>query len=168
MLNVVAIMGRLVHDPELRTTTQGHSVCSFRIACDRSYVQQGQERQADFIDVIAWRQSAEFVSKHFKKGSMISIEGSLQTRNYQDKNGNSRTAVEVVANNISFAGAKTADKPAARDFDQQTQKLYTREAKTAQSAPQPHFTDGQPDAIPDAERYNADSFVFSDTDDLPF
>lgn len=106
MLNIVAIMGRLVHDPELKTTQQGTSVCSFRIACDRSYTPNGQERQADFIDVVAWRQSAEFVSKHFQKGSMIAIEGSLQTRQYQDKQGRNRTAVEVLANNISFAGPK--------------------------------------------------------------
>ena len=157
MLNVVAIMGRLVADPELRTTTQGHSVCSFRIACDRSYAQQGQERQADFIDIVAWRQQADFVSKYFQKGSMIAVEGSLQTRQYQDKQGSKRTAVEVVANNISFAGAKAADKPAARDFDQQTQ-TYTHEAKTAQSAPQPAQTQGSMD----------DFSVISDTDDLPF
>ena len=157
MLNVVAIMGRLVADPELRTTPAGHSVCSFRIACDRSYVQQGQERQADFIDIVAWRQQADFVSKYFQKGSLIAIDGSLQTRQYQDKQGNKRTAVEVVANSISFAGAKAADKPAARDFDQQTQN-YTHEAKAAQNAPQPAYTQG-----------NMDDFaVISDTDDLPF
>lgn len=167
MLNVVAIIGRFVADPELRTTTQGTSVCTFRIACERSYTQKGKQRQADFVDIVAWGKTAEFICKFFQKGSMIAVDGSLQTRQYQDKQGNKRTAVEVVANNISFAGEKAADKPVARDFDQQTQN-YTREAKTAQSAPQPHFTDGQPDAIPDAERYNADSFVFSDTDDLPF
>lgn len=120
MLNVVAIMGRLVADPELRTTTQGNSVCSFRIACDRSYAQQGQERQADFIDVIAWRQQAEFVSKYFQRGSLIAVEGSLQTRKYQDKNGANRTAVEVVANNISFAGAKRQDSQSAPSYEQQT------------------------------------------------
>lgn len=162
MLNVVAIMGRLVRDPELRTTQQGNSVCNFRIACDRSYVQHGQERQADFIDVVAWRQQADFVSRHFQMGSMIAIDGSLQTRKYQDKSGNNRTSVEVVANNISFAGEKAANKPAVRDFDKQT-KSYTSEAKTAQNAPQPHFTDDQPDAIP------LDDFaVISDTDDLLF
>lgn len=155
MLNVVAIMGRLVADPELRTTTQGHSVCSFRIACDRSYVQQGQQRQADFIDIVAWRQQADFVSKYFQKGSMIAVEGRLQTRNYQDKNGNNRTAVEVVANNISFAGAKRQDGQSALSYKQQT--------KAAQNASQPHFTDDQPDAIP------PDDFaVISDNDDLPF
>lgn len=167
MLNVVAIMGRLVADPELRTTQQGTNVCTFRIACERSYAKPGEQRQADFVDIVAWGKTAEFICKFFQKGSMIAIDGSIQTRNYQDKQGNKRTAVEVVANNISFAGAKAADKPAARDFDQQTQN-YTHEAKSAQSAPQPRFTDGQLDAIPDAARYNADSAVFSDTDDLPF
>ena len=78
MLNVVAIMGRLVADPELRTTTQGTNVCSFRIACDRNFARQGEQRQADFIDIVAWRQQAEFVSKYFQKGSLIAIEGSLQ------------------------------------------------------------------------------------------
>lgn len=157
MLNVVAIMGRLVADPELRTTPAGHSVCSFRIACDRSYVQQGQQRQADFIDIVAWRHQADFVSKYFQKGSMIAVEGSLQTRNYQDKNGNNRTAVEVVANNISFAGAKPVDKPAAASYDQQT-KNHVQQAKAAQYAPQPAYTQGSMD----------DFAVINDNDDLPF
>lgn len=157
MLNVVAIMGRLVADPELRTTQQGTNVCTFRIACERSFAKQGEQRQADFIEIVAWRQQANFVCKYFQKGSMIAIDGSLQTRQYQDKQGNNRTAVEVVANNISFAGAKTADKPAACGFDQQTQN-YTHEAKTAQSAPQPVYTQGSMD----------DFSEISDTDDLPF
>ena len=157
MLNVVAIMGRLVADPELRTTTQGTNVCSFRIACDRNFARQGEQRQADFVDIVAWGKTAEFICKFFQKGSMIAVDGSLQTRNYQDKQGNKRTAVEVVANNISFAGAKAAEKPAARDFNQQTQN-YTHEAKTAQSAPQPAYTQGSMD----------DFSVISDTDDLPF
>ena len=152
MLNVVAIMGRLVADPELRTTTQGHSVCSFRIACDRSYVQQGQQRQADFIDIVAWRQQADFVSKYFQKGSMIAVEGSLQTRNYQDKNGNSRTAVEVVANNISFAGAKRQDSQSAPSYEQQTAS-HVEQAKA-----QTGFAQGSAD----------DFAVINDDDDLPF
>lgn len=167
MLNVVAIMGRLVADPELRTTQQGTNVCTFRIACERSYTPKGQQRQADFVDIVAWGKTAEFICKFFQKGSMIAIDGSLQTRNYQDKQGNKRTAVEVVANNISFAGAKAADKPAAASYEQQTRN-HVQQAKAAQNAPQPRFTDGQLDAIPDAERYNADSAMFSDTDDLPF
>lgn len=157
MLNIVAIMGRLVADPELRTTTNGTNVCTFRIACERSYTPKGQQRQADFVDIVAWGKTAEFICKFFRKGSMIAIDGSLQTRHYQGKDGSNRTAVEVVASNISFAGAKAADKPAARDFDQQTQN-YTNEAKTAQSAPQPAYTQGGTD----------DFAVISDTDDLPF
>lgn len=167
MLNVVAIMGRLVADPELRTTQQGTNVCTFRIACERSYTPKGQQRQADFVDIVAWGKTAEFICKFFQKGSMIAVEGSLQTRNYQDKQGNKRTAVEVLANNISFAGAKAADEPAAASYEQQTRN-HVQQAKAAQNAPQPRFTDGQLDAIPDAARYNADSAVFSDTDDLPF
>ena len=106
MLNVVAIMGRLVADPELRTTPQGTNVCSFRIACDRNFARQGEQRQADFIDIVAWRQQAEFVSKYFQKGSLIAIEGSLQTRQYQDKNGNNRTAIEVNCDEVSFGETK--------------------------------------------------------------
>ena len=157
MLNCVAIMGMLVADPELRTTPAGYSVCSFRIACDRSYVQQGQQRQADFIDIVAWRQQADFVSKYFQKGSMIAVEGSLQTRNYQDKNGNNRTAVEVVANNISFAGAKRQDSQSAPSYEQQTTS-HVQQAKAAQNAPQPAYTQGSMD----------DFAVISDNDDLPF
>ena len=123
MLNLVALMGRLVYDPELKTTQNGTNVCSFRIAVDRSFTRQGEERKADFIDVTAWRQTAEFVSKYFQKGSMIAIEGSLQTRQYQDKNGNNRTATEVLASQVSFCGGKAAEKPAVRDFDQQTENL---------------------------------------------
>ena len=106
MLNCAVLMGRLVADPELRTTTSGISVTSFRIAVDRNFVRQGEERQADFIDIVAWRQTAEFVSRYFRKGSMIAVQGSIQTRNYEDKQGNKRTAVEVVADNVSFCGSK--------------------------------------------------------------
>ena len=106
MLNCAVIMGRLVADPELRTTTSGISVTSFRVAVDRSFVRQGEERQADFIDVVAWRQTAEFVTRFFRKGSMIAVQGSIQTRNYEDRNGNKRTAVEIVADNVSFCGSK--------------------------------------------------------------
>ena len=106
MLNCAVLMGRLVADPELRTTTTGISVTSFRIAVDRSFVRQGEERQADFIDIVAWRQTADFVCRYFRKGSMIAVQGSIQTRNYEDKQGNKRTAVEVVADNVSFCGSK--------------------------------------------------------------
>lgn len=106
MLNVVVLMGRLVADPELRRTQSDLAVCSFRIAVDRSYSNKSGERQADFIDIVAWRGTAEFVCKYFTKGQMIAVEGSIQTRSYEDKQGNKRTAVEVVANNVSFCGSK--------------------------------------------------------------
>ena len=102
MLNCAIIMGRLTADPELRTTGNGTSVTSFSVAVDRSFVRAGEQRQTDFINVVAWRQTAEFVTRYFHKGSMIAVQGSIQTRNYEDKNGNKRTAVEIVANNVSF------------------------------------------------------------------
>lgn len=106
MINVATIMGRLVADPELRKTPSGVSVTSFTVAVDRSYVKQGEERQADFIDVTAWRGTADFVAKWFHKGSMIAVSGSIQTRTYEDKNGNKRKAVEIIANEVSFCGDK--------------------------------------------------------------
>ena len=110
MLNSVILMGRLVADPELRQTPNGVSVCAFRIAVDRAY--SGKEKQADFIDIVAWRQSAEFVSKYFAKGKMIIVEGSIQARSYEDRNGNKRTAVEVVADNVQFGEPKgSGEKP---------------------------------------------------------
>ena len=107
MLNVVVLMGRLVADPQLRQTPQGISVASFRIAVDRNFARQGEQRQADFIDIVAWRQQADFVTKYFRKGQMIAIQGSLQSRSYEDKNGNRRNVLEVVADRISFCGSKS-------------------------------------------------------------
>ena len=160
MLNVVAIMGRLVADPELRTTPQGTNVCSFRIACDRNFVRQGEQRQADFIDIVAWRSQAEFVSKYFQKGSLIAIEGSLQTRQYQDKNGNNRTAVEVVANNVNFAGPKS-------NGSNQGGGSYQNAAPSYQNA-----APARPAAVEAAPSYSAgsadDFAVIDDSDDLPF
>ena len=109
MLNVVAIMGRLVADPELRTTPQGTNVCSFRIACDRNFARQGEQRQADFIDIVAWRSQAEFVSKYFTKGRMAVVSGRLQIRNWEDKEGNKRRTAEILAENIYFGDSKKED-----------------------------------------------------------
>lgn len=106
MINNVVLMGRLTADPELKTTPNGTSVTSFSLAVERNYAPKGQERETDFINVVAWRQTAEFICRYFSKGSMIAIEGSIQTRKYQDRNGNNRVAVEVVANQASFCGSK--------------------------------------------------------------
>ena len=109
MLNVVAIMGRLAADPQLRQTTTGKNVASFRIACDRGRRDANGQSQADWLDVVAWDRTAEFVCKYFQKGSLIAIDGRLQSRSYQDKNGNNRTAIEIVANNVNFAAPKSAN-----------------------------------------------------------
>lgn len=106
MLNVVAIMGRMVKDPELKTTNSGKSVCSFRIANDSGYKDASGQSQTNWLDVTAWGKTAEFVCKYFPKGALIAIDGRLQSRNYQDKSGNNRNAVEVVVSNVSFAGNK--------------------------------------------------------------
>ena len=106
MLNRVILMGRMVSDPELKTTGSGTNVTSFTIAVDRNYVKQGEERKADFIGIVCWRQQAEFVCRYFGKGSLIAIEGQLQTRTYQAKDGTNRNVVEVMAENVSFTGER--------------------------------------------------------------
>lgn len=102
-MNTVILMGRLTADPELKHTANDTAVTSFSIAVDRP---MAKEKTADFINVSAWRKTAEFITKYFRKGSMIAIQGSLQTRRYEDKDGNKRTAYEVVANNVEFCGGK--------------------------------------------------------------
>mgnify|MGYP002762429618 CR=1 FL=1 len=151
MLNVVAIMGRLVADPELRTTPAGVNVCQFRIACDRNFARQGEQRQSDFVDIVAWRAQADFVCRYFSKGSLIAINGHIETHNYQDKNGNNRTAVAVVADNINFAGSKGTGKPVDEG---------------GEAAPR---FDARPKADPPANYGGVDDFaVIDDSDDLPF
>ena len=106
MLNRIVIMGRLARDPELRRTQSGIAVTSFRIACDRDFKSQGGEKATDWIDIVAWRQTAEFVSKYFAKGRLAIVEGRLQSRDWTDKDGNKRTAIEVVADNVYFGDSK--------------------------------------------------------------
>lgn len=115
MLNCAVIMGRLTADPELKTTSSNLPVLSFTVAVDRNYQSQGQERQADFINCVAWRQSAEFISRYFRKGQMIAIQGSIQTRSYDDRNGIRRTAVEIVVDRASFCGSKAESGAATAD-----------------------------------------------------
>lgn len=142
MINSVVLMGRLTYDPELRSTPSGVSVIRFQIACDRRFQGSDEERKADFIDVTAWRQTAEFISRYFHKGSMIAVEGSIQTENFTDKDGNKRKSVQVVANNVSFCGSKAeSDTTSDTPFNQ----------------PAPNYADNS-----DFEE------ITDDEDDLPF
>lgn len=106
---MVALMGRLTYEPELRKTPSDVSVIRFQIAVDRNYTAKGQERKADFIDCVAWRGTAEFISQYFHKGSLIALEGTIQTDTYQDKDGNNRKRIEVLANNVSFCGSRNGN-----------------------------------------------------------
>ena len=105
MINTVALMGRLTADPELKHTHNGVAVVSFCIAVNRRF----KDQQADFINCVAWRQTAEFICKYFHKGQMIGLEGSIQTRNYTDRDGNKRYATEVLAENVSFCESKKSE-----------------------------------------------------------
>ena len=116
MLNLIIITGRLTKDPELRMTQSQKDVASFTIACDRDYQQQGEQRETDFIPVVAWGKTAEFVSKWFTKGSMAIVTGRLQLRDWTDRDGNKRRQAEVVADRVYFGeAAKREPKPAAVD-----------------------------------------------------
>ena len=144
MLNCAVIMGRLTADPELRQTPSGVSVTRFTVAVDRGYVKAGEERKADFINVVAWRQTAEFVSRYFQKGSMIAVQGSIQTGSYE-KDGVKRYTVEISADNVSFCGSKS--------------ETGTSGAPSSTlSAAAPSFSNGGLD----------DFAAMADDDDLPF
>lgn len=106
MLNHIIIMGRMVRDPELRRTGSGVAVASFTLAVDRDFTSKGNEKETDFIDCVAWRQTGEFVSKYFNKGRMAVVSGRLQIRNWTDKDGSKRRTAEVVADNVYFADSK--------------------------------------------------------------
>lgn len=152
MLNRVILMGRLTADPELKQTPNGISVVSFSLAVDRNFAGKGAERQTDFINCVAWRQTAEFISRYFAKGRMMAVEGSLQVRNYVDKNENKRQAVEVVVDQAYFADSKNA---------------------APSSSPAPSYQSAAPAYAPVAPiAFNAGSVEdfqeIDDEDDLPF
>ena len=109
MYNKVIMMGRLTRDPELKTTPNGVSVCKFSIAVDRKFQNKGEEKKADFFNVVAWRQTGEFVSRYFGKGNMILVEGELQTSKYTDKNGNESSWYDIVADRVCFTGEKKSE-----------------------------------------------------------
>ena len=166
MLNHIVIMGRLTRDPELRRTGSGTAVAGFTVAVDRDYAAQGAEKETDFIDCVAWRQTGEFVSKYFSKGSMIVVSGRLQIRGWTDKDGNKRRSAEVVADSCYFGESKGRS-----------------EGRPAAPAPLPDYNTPQYDAVmsghygagatcPGVPSYNPGDFdMLGDADDdrlLPF
>lgn len=120
MMNVICLQGRLVRDPELKQTNSGVSVANFTIAVQRNMKSQNGERESDFIDIVCWRHTAEFVSKYIQKGNLVCLNGSLQTRSYEDKNGNKRKAFEVVADNVHMAGDRAARSEEGETEQQET------------------------------------------------
>ena len=135
MLNHIVLMGRLTRDPELRSTQSGVSVASFRIAVDRDFGRgENGEKQTDFIDVVAWRQTGEFVARNFHKGSMAAVSGRLQIREYTDRDGNRRTAAEVVADNVYFGESRRDGAPAG-DSSYENRGSYNK------PAPAPSYPD---------------------------
>jgi single-strand DNA-binding protein len=106
LLNNIVIMGRLTRDPELRRTNNGTAVTSFTLACERDFAAQGETRETDFIDIVAWRYTAEFVDKYFSKGQMAIVTGRLQIRNWEDKEGNKRRSAEILADHVYFGEGK--------------------------------------------------------------
>lgn len=166
MLNRVILMGRLTADPELRKTASDLSVTSFTLAVDRNYG-KGADRQTDFINCVAWRQTAEFISRYFSKGKLMALEGSIQVRNYVDKNDNKRQAVEVLVDQAFFAESKGASSApsAVDDFGPPppASRSYSSAAPTASSNPSAPANFGYSNGA--AEDFEE---VSDDEEDLPF
>ena len=118
MLNRAILMGCITKSPELKTTPNGVSVIQISIAVDRDYTPKGQEKQTDFINVVAWRGTAEFIEKHFEKGQLIALTGSIQTRSYTDNQGNKRSVTEVIADHVYFCGGKNDNKKEKPSLDE--------------------------------------------------
>ena len=151
MINSLVLMGRLVRDPEIRTTTSGKSVCSFSLAVERDF-QRSEEKTADYFDCVAWGNTAEFVGKYFHKGRMIALQGRLQARTYKDKEGNNRKVVEVIADKVSFTGEKAETQNAVKD-----------ESDKPAGETKPQVKNSEP------EYKGTDDFTeFSSDEDLPF
>ena len=153
MLNHIVLMGRLTRDPELRRTGSGIAVASFTLAVDRDYAAQGAEKETDFVDIVAWRNTAEFVSRYFTKGRMAIVSGRLQIRNWTDKDGNKRRSAEVVADNVYFGDSKRDSASAPAGFDQ----------TPSYAAPQPYQQ-----SAPQAPAASGFSMLEDDDSELPF
>lgn len=171
MLNRVVLMGRLTRDPELRYTPQNVPVCTITLAVERAFVRQGEQRETDFIDVVAWRQTAEFVSKYFRKGLLVAVEGRLQSRKWKDKFEQNRISFEVVADNVYFA-ERAGDSQRSSDYSAGQQPYGGGQSYGGQpSAPR------YASAAPSAPQYNrpeqnelppVSDFTEIDDDDVPF
>ena len=142
MLNHIVIMGRLVRDPEYRATASGLSVANFSVAVDRDFSGQSGEKETDFIDCVAWRKTAEFVTKYFTKGSLIVVSGRLQIRSWTDKDGNKRRTAEIVADNVYFGGSKNSSDA------QSTPQSHTNYAAPPQPATDFALLDGPGGQLP--------------------
>jgi single-strand DNA-binding protein len=174
MYNRVILMGRLTKDPELRTTQSGVTMCRITVAVDRNFVKQGEERQADFLDVVCWRQTAEFVCKYFTKGRPIHIEGRIQNDNYTDQNGNKVYRNTIVADNVAFCGDKRADGGSGNYGGQQYggnsyggQSQYQQNAPQKPAAPAPQAAFNQAPNPIEYGGVNDFEEVISDSD-VPF
>ena len=161
MLNHIVLMGRLTRDPELRRTGSGVAVASFTLAVDRDFAAQGAERETDFVDIVAWRNTAEFVSKYFTKGRMAVVSGRLQIRNWQDKDGNKRRSAEVVANDVYFGDSKRDGASAPAGFDQSAPSY----AAPGYAAPNPGPAYAAPNPGAGASDF---SMLEGDDPELPF
>lgn len=159
MLNKVILMGRITQDLEVRQTPSGVSVLSFTVAVQRSYARQGEERQTDFINCVAWRQQAEFIGRYFRKGRMIALEGNLRTRTYDDKNGTKHYVTEVFVDNVSFTGEKS---------DNNNGNAYGYQNSYSQQPAQPQNNYGQAPANDDLSIGDMADFEVLSDDGVPF
>ena len=170
MLNHAVLMGRLTAAPELRYTTSNIPVVSFTLAVGRNYGGRDRQNNTDFIDIVAWRQQAEFVSKYFNKGQLVAVEGSIQTRTYQDRNGNNRKAVEIVADRVHFAESKNSQGGGDRfipdsPYQDAPVPSFSGPEEHGGSAPAPAQAAPQ---VFESGNFSAYEELSADDDDLPF
>lgn len=161
MLNNVSLMGRLTTDPELKQTQSGVSVTSFSLAVERNFTdKQSGKREADFINIIAWRGTADLICKYFSKGKLIALQGSFQSRNYKDKNGNKRTVIEVVAEQVFFTGEKKLN----HDPFWNSEKNNCFPTHISNLMTKSH----SPEDLPELPNYNDYEDTYIDNNDLPY
>lgn len=153
--NRAILMGRLTRDPELRTTPQGTNVCSFSIAVDRRFSGKGDDKKTDFFNIVAWREKGEFVSRYFKKGNMVLVEGEIQTRQYVNKDGITVSTIDIVADQIAFTGEKTSGSSGSH---------YSDDPGYGEPPPESR---GDKSSSTESKAHNAD-FSNADSDDYPF